>query len=99
MKHLLILSILFLIPLEAFANERQREIEYEAINIVIRKYGKGLENRLKGTEENPSYRSWYENDCFVSVAAGTYQENTWSAMEWFSVNICSDSAEMMEREF
>ena len=98
MKHLLILTILFLIPLEAFADERQRKIEYEAINLVIRKYGKGLENRLKGTEVNPSYRSWYENDCFVSIAAGTYQENSWSAMEWFSVNVCSGSAEIMESE-
>ena len=98
MKRLLILSILFLIQIEAFADKRQREIEYEAINLVIRKYGKGLENRLKGTGENPSYRSWYENDCFVSIAAGTYQENSWSAMEWFSVNVCSGSAEIMESE-
>ena len=98
MKSLLILSILFLIPLEAFADERQREIEYEAINLVIKKYGKGLENRLKGTEESPSYRSWYENDCFVSVAAGTFQENSWASIEWFSVNICSGSAEIMESE-
>ena len=98
MKRLLILSILLLIPIEAFTNERQREIEYEAINLVIRKYGKGLENRLKGTGENPSYRSWYENDCFVSIAAGTYRENSWSAMEWFSVNVCSGYAEIMESE-
>ena len=98
MKHLLIASILFLISFGAFANERQRKIEYEALNLVIRKYGKGLENRLKGTELNPKYRSWYENDCFVSVAAGTYQESTWSAIEWFSVNVCTDSAEIMESE-
>ena len=98
MKRILIFSILFLIPLEGYADERQRAIEYEAINIVISKYGKGLENRLKGTGENPSYRSWYENDCFVSIAAGTYQKNAWSAMEWFSVNICSNSAEIMENE-
>ena len=98
MKRLLILSILFLIPLKAFADEKQRQIEYEAINLVIKKYGKGLENRLKATGLNPSYRSWYENDCFVSVAAGSYQESTWSTMEWFSVNICSDSAEIMESE-
>ena len=98
MKRLLILSILFLIPLEAFADEKQREIEHEAINHVIRKYGKGLENRLKGTGENPSYRGWYENDCFVSVAGGAYQESTWYAMEWFSVNVCSDYAEIMESE-
>ena len=98
MKRLLILLILFLIPIEACADERQREIEYEAINLVIRKYGKGLENRLKGTELNPNYRSWYENDCFVSVAGGAYQENSWYAMEWFSVNVCSDYAEIMESE-
>ena len=89
---------LFLIPLGSFADERHREIEYKAINIVIQKYGKGLENRLKGTGVNPSYRSWYENDCFVSIAAGTYQESAWSAMELFSVNICSDSAEIIEIE-
>ena len=98
MKNLLIASILFLIPLGAFAEERQRQIEYEAINLVIKKYGKGLENRLKGTGVTPSYRSWYENDCFVSIAAGTYQEDTWSAMKWFSVNVCSESAEIMESE-
>ena len=98
MKHLLIASILFFIPLETFGDERQRQIEYEAINLVIQKYGKGLENRLKGTELNPNYRSWYENDCFVSVAAGTYQKGNWSSMEWFSVNVCSVSAEIMESE-
>ena len=98
MKNLIIASIFFFIHLEAFAYERQRQIEYEAINIVIKKYGKDLENKLKGTEFNPNYRSWYENDCFVSVAAGTYQEGNWSSMEWFSVNVCSDSAEIMESE-
>ena len=98
MKHLLIASILFFIPLGAFADERQRQIEYEAINLVIKKCGKGLENRLKGTGVTSSHRSRFENDCFVSIAAGTFQENTWSAMEWFSVNICSDSAEIMESQ-
>ena len=80
MKHLLIASILFFIHLGAFADERQRQIEYKAINLVIKEYGKGLENRLKGTELNPNYRSWYENDCFVSVAAGTYQKSNWSSI-------------------
>ena len=96
MKSLLIASILFFITVAAFAEETQREVEYKALNLVIKKYGKGLENKLKGTGLNPSYRSWYENECFVSIAAGTYHEYTWSAMEWFSVNICSNSAEIME---
>ena len=98
MIRLLIASILCFISLEGFADERQRDIEYEAINLVVKKYGKGLENRLKGTGVTPSYRSWYENDCFVSIAAGTYQEDTWSAMKWYSVNVCSESAEIMESE-
>ena len=55
MKHLLLALIFFSIHLGAFANERQRQTEYEAINLVIKKYGKGLENSLKGTSLNPSY--------------------------------------------
>ena len=98
MKPLIIASLLFFIPLGGLADEMQSEIEYEAINLVIKKYGKGLDNRLKGTGLNPSYRSWFENDCFVTIAAGTYREYSWSAMEWFSVNVCSESAEIMENE-
>ena len=93
---LIILTSIFLISIPVFADDIQREIEYEAINLVIQKYGKGLSNRLKGTGLNPSYRSWYENECFVSVAAGTYQEYNWSEMIWFSVNICSNFAEILE---
>ena len=77
MIRLLIASILFFIPLGGFADEKQREIENEALNLVIKKYGKGLENRLKGTG---------------------VKEDTWSAMKWFSVNVCSESAEIMESE-
>ena len=92
----LLLTLIFLISVTIFANERQREIEYKAINLVIQKYGKGLSNRLKGTDLKPSYRSWYENECFVSVAAGTYKEYNWSAINWFSVNVCSNSSEIIE---
>ena len=95
MKSLLLTSI-FLISVPVFADERQREIEYKAINLVIQKYGKGLSNRLKGTGLKPSYRSWYDNECFVSVAAGTYKEYSWSAINWFSVNVCSNSSEIIE---
>ena len=76
MISLLIAPILFFIPLGGFYDERQREIEYETINLVIKKYEKGLENRLKGKGANHSYKSWYENDFFVSIAAGTYEEDT-----------------------
>ena len=92
----LLLSSIFLISMPSIADDKQRAIEYKAINLVIQKYGKGLSNRLKGTDLNPSYRSWYENECFVSVAAGTYQNYKWSSINWFSVNTCSDSAEILE---
>ena len=95
MKLLLLVSIFLLTP-SVFAGERQREVEYKAINLVIQKYGKGSRNRLKGTGVNPSYRSWYENECFVSVAAGIYNEYSWTTLEWFSVNVCSASAEIIE---
>ena len=97
MKRLFLISIL-LVSIPVFAYEIEREIEYKAINLVIQKYGKGLSNKLKGTGLNPSYRSWYENECFVSVAAGTFKEYSWSAIDWFSVNTCSDSAEILEDE-
>ena len=71
MKLLVLISIfLFLTPV--YSDINQREIENKAIDLVIKKYGKGLSNRLKGTGLEPSYRSWYENDCFVSIASGTY---------------------------
>ena len=59
---------------------------------------KGLSNRLKETGLNPSYRSWYENECFEGVDKGTYQENNWSAIKWISVNTCFDSAEISEAD-
>ena len=96
MKSCILASIILLITPSLLAGNRPKEIEYEALNIVIQKYGKGLENRLKGTELNPSYRTWYENDCFVSVAAGIYNEYSWRTLEWFSVNVCSASAEIIE---
>ena len=66
---LLIASIRFFIPLGGFADAGQREIEYEAINLIIKNYGKGLGNRLKGTGANPSYRSWHENDFFCKYCS------------------------------
>ena len=95
MKSLLLTSII-LISMPLFADNRQREIEYKAINLVIQKYGKGLSNKLKGNSLKPSYRSWYENECYVSVAAGTYEEYNWTAINWFSVNVCSNSSEMLQ---
>ena len=75
MIRFLIGSIIFFIPIGSFADEKQREIENEAINLVIKKYGKGLENRLKGTGVTPSYRSWYENDCLQYLQNNHFHTN------------------------
>jgi len=85
MKRLLLAPLLLILLPSVFADERQREIEYEAINIVIQKYGKGLENRLKGTGLKPSYRSWYENDCFCKCCC------------WYSPRIYLVSYGMVQR--
>ena len=92
----LLLTAIFLISMPVFADDRQRVIEYKAINLVNQKYGKGLLNRLKGTSLKPSYRSWYQNECFVNVAAGTYKEYSWSVINWFSVDVCSNSSQIIE---
>ena len=91
-------TLVFLISIPVLSDDKQSEIEYKAINLVIQKYGKGLSNRLKGTGLTPSYRSWYDNKCFVSVAAGTYQEYNWTSIAWFSVNTCSGSTEILKLE-
>ena len=48
-----VFTFIFLISIPVFGDDRQREIEYEAINIVIQKYGKELSNRLKDTGSRP----------------------------------------------
>ncbi len=57
-----------------------------------------LRKQIKRNLWNPSYRSWYKNDCFVTIAAGTYKKSAWLALEWFSVNVCSSYGEIMESE-
>ena len=96
MKQLFLISIFLSFSSALCAADSPRKIEAEALNLVIQKYGKGLENRLKGTGSNPSYRTWYENECFVSVAAGTYEDYIWITLDWFSVNVCSGSAKIIE---
>ena len=96
MKYFFIGSIILLLTPSIFARDKKMEIEYKAIEIVADKYNRGLVNRLKGTGFDPSYQAWYENECFVSVSAGTHQNYIWSVLEWFSVNVCSGNAEIIE---
>ena len=45
------------------------------------KYDKQLKKRLEGTGVNPAYMVFKNDDCNVSVKAGTHQPETFSAME------------------
>lgn len=60
----------------------------DAISLVIRKYDLILKKRLEGTGANPAYMAWDNGDCKVTVKAGTHQPETFSAMDWYEVDVC-----------
>ena len=68
MKNLLIASILFFIYLEAFADEKQRQIEYEAINLVVKK-GDEISNKEKNymVQHTAFYYIFDDNDVLRSI--------------------------------
>ena len=71
-------------------------IEERAVDLVIAKYDEQLKERLKGTGVNPAYMVFKEDDCNVSVKAGTHQPRTFSTMEWFNVDVCNQIVELKE---
>ena len=71
-------------------------LEERAVDLVIAKYDKHLKERLKGTGVNPAYMVFKEDDCNVSVKAGTHQPRTFSTMEWFNVDVCNQIVELKE---
>ena len=71
-------------------------LEERAVDLVIAKYDKQLKERLKGTGVNPAYMVFKEDDCNVSVKAGTHQPRTFSTMEWFSVDVCNQIVEVKD---
>ena len=68
-------------------------LEERAVDLVVTKYDKQLKERLKGTGVNPAYMVFKEDDCNVSVKAGTHQPRTFSTLEWFSVDVCNQIVE------
>ena len=87
---LLALSAGLLFPNILIASEIQKS---KAIRLVINKYNQQLKKRLEGTGANPAYMAWVDDDCNVTIKAGTNQPSTFSALEWFDVNVCTEKVE------
>ena len=87
---LLALTAWLLFPNAAIANEAQK---MKAIRLVADKFDKQLKKLLEGTGANPAYMAWVRDECNVSIKAGTHQPRTFSALEWFDVNVCTGKVE------
>ena len=87
---LLALTVGILFPNTAIANEAQK---MKAIRLVADKFDKQLKKLLEGTGANPAYMAWVRDECNVSIKAGTHQPRTFSALEWFDVNVCTGKVE------
>ena len=91
---LLLLGPLLVCLIAQFKTEAHPiSLEERAVDLVIAKYDKQLKERLKGTGVNPAYMAWVKDDCKVTIKAGTHQPRTFSAMEWFDVNVCTEKVE------
>ena len=89
MKRLLLAPLIIALCLPIQVEAHPSSLEERAVDLVISKYDKQLKDRLKGTGKNPSYMVSVEDDCNVSIKAGTHQSGTFSTMEWFDVNVCT----------
>mgnify|MGYP001161167678 FL=1 len=90
---LLALTAGLLMPNIVNANEIQKS---KAIRLVINKYDQQLKKRLEGTGANPAYMAWVDDDCNVTIKAGTHQPRTFSTMEWFKVDTCKNKVQLIE---
>ena len=88
---LIAVGLLLVFPLNVEAHPIS--VEERAVDLVIAKYDKQLKKRLEGTGVNPAYMVFKEDDCNVSVKAGTNQEKTFSTMEWFDVDVYKSKVE------
>ena len=90
---LLALTAGVLVPNLVNANEIQKS---KAIRLVINKFDNQLRKRLEGTGVNPAYMAWVDDDCNVTIKAGTHQPTTFSTMEWFEVDVCKGQIELID---
>ena len=87
MNRLLLAPLILALGLPVQAG--QTSLEEKAIDLVIEKHDKRLKKSLEGTGKNPAYMAWTDDDCNVSIKAGTHQTTRFSTLEWFDVNVCT----------
>ena len=93
MNRLLLAPLIIALGLPIQVEAHPSSLEERAVDLVISKYDKQLKDRLKGTGKNPSYMVSVEEDCNVTIKAGTHESGTFSTMEWFDVNVCTKEVE------
>ena len=96
MKRLLIAPLILGLIAPIKTEAHPISLEERAVDLVIAKYDKQLKKRLEGTGVNPAYMVFKKDDCNVSVKAGTHQPDTFSAMEWFDVDVCSGQIDLID---
>ena len=96
MKRLLFIPLILGLITPIKTEAHPISLEERAVDLVIAKYDKQLKKRLEGTGVNPAYMVFKEDDCNVRVKAGTHQPDTFSAMEWFDVDVCSGQIELID---
>ena len=96
MKRLLLIPLIFTLLSAVQVESHPISLEERAVDLVIAKYDKQLKKRLEGTGVNPAYMVFKEDDCNVSVKAGTHQPDTFSAMEWFDVDVCKGEIKLID---
>ena len=96
MKRLLIAPLILGLIAPIKTEAHPISLEERAVDLVIAKYDKKLKKRLEGTGVNPAYMVFKNDDCNVRVKAGTHQKETFSAMEWFDVDVCNGQIELID---
>mgnify|MGYP003136298507 CR=1 FL=1 len=96
MKSLLIAPLILGLITPIKTEAHPISLEERAVDLVIAKYDKQLKKRLEGTGVNPAYMVFKNDDCNVSVKAGTHQSETFSAMEWFDVDVCKRQIKLID---
>ena len=91
---LIAVGLLLVFPLNVEAHPIS--VEERAVDLVIAKYDKQLKKRLEGTGVNPAYMVFKEDECNVTIKAGTHQPTTFSTMEWFEVDVCKGQIELID---
>ena len=80
----------------AWSNNFDQSDWGQAIKLVSKKYEKQYRKRLEGTGVNPSYMAFNNGECNWTVKVGTHQPTTWSVMDSFDVDICTETIERID---